>query len=207
MCVPSVSSPRSQNIFTFRTISESVVPISGSQHRTVLLSAPCVSSTCSRSCSTNSFLTSDHCVCVNWCLYEQTIHRFSRSSFLSSLCCVCLFVSSQDFTLRRWCSLTSIHFRFTRLLSVIHELLFLSIVLCLKSVHRPSSAVCTRYKGSVPESVSVSGDLYDGWIIVLANSAHLEILKGIISHSNTHNKSHWIPWERSKRFSVLNYNV
>lgn len=91
MCVPSVSSPRSQNIFTFRTISESVVPISGSQHRTVLLSAPCVSSTCSRSCSTNSFLTSDHCVCELvslWTNYSsiQSLFFFVLSVLRVSFC-------------------------------------------------------------------------------------------------------------------------
>lgn len=171
--------------------SQTLVPISGSQHRTVLLSAPCVSSTCSRSCSTNSNLTSDHCVCELvslWTNYSsiQPVFFLVLSLLRLSFC------PSQDFTVRRWCSLTSIHFRFMRLLSVIHELLFLSqpIVLHLQNVHPPSSAMCTRYKGSVPESVSVSGDLYDGWIIVLANTAHLEILKGIISHSATHNKSH-----------------
>lgn len=71
--------------------SQTLVPISGSQHRTVLLSAPCVSSTCSRSCSTNSNLTSDHCVCELvslWTNYSsiQLVFFFVLSLLRVSFC-------------------------------------------------------------------------------------------------------------------------
>ena len=71
--------------------SQTVVPVSGSQHRTVVLSAPCVSSTCSRSCSTNSNLTSDHCVSELvslWTNYSliQLFFFFVLSLLLLSFC-------------------------------------------------------------------------------------------------------------------------